>query len=62
MAPGLQILGAPLAIVPVFIAINGATDLFITTMNVTADLTAATLVARFARKRQAADREAPGKA
>jgi len=53
MAPGLQLLGAPLAILPVYIAINGATDLFITAMNVTADLTAATLVARFARKQAA---------
>jgi len=51
-APGLQILGAPLAVIPLYIAVNGFTDLFLTTMNVTADLTVTTLIARFAARRQ----------
>ena len=44
LTPALQLLGAPLAIVPLFIAVNAIADPIATMANVTADLTAATLV------------------
>ncbi|WP_294329080.1 cation:dicarboxylase symporter family transporter [uncultured Sphingomonas sp.] len=49
-APGLQILGAPLAIIPLYIATAAIPDMFITTASVTGQLTATTLVARLVRR------------
>lgn len=49
-APGLQILGAPLAIIPLYIATAAIPDMFITTASVTGQVTATTLVARLVRR------------
>jgi Na+/H+-dicarboxylate symporter len=49
-APGLQVLGAPLAIMPLYIAVIALPDPIITAASVTGDLTAATLVARLLRR------------
>jgi Na+/H+-dicarboxylate symporter len=49
-APGLQVLGAPLAIMPLYIAVIALPDPIITAASVTGDLTAATLVARLMRR------------
>ena len=45
-APGLQVLGAPLAIMPLYIAVIALPDPIITLTTVSADLTATTLIAR----------------
>lgn len=50
-APGLQVLGAPLAIMPLYIAVIALPDPIITASTVTGDLTAATLVARLMRRK-----------
>jgi len=50
-APGLQVLGAPLAIMPLYIAVIALPDPIITAATVTGDLTAATLVARLMRRK-----------
>lgn len=50
VAPGLQILGGPLAIIPLYIATAAIPDMFITTASVTGQLTATTLVARLVRR------------
>jgi Na+/H+-dicarboxylate symporter len=55
-APGLQVLGAPLAIMPLYIAVIALPDPIITAASVTGDLTAATLVARLLRRRRQGDR------
>jgi len=44
--PGLQVLGAPMAIMPLYVAVIALADPVITATNVTGDLTAATLVNR----------------
>lgn len=44
-APGFQFLGAPLGLIPFYIAAIAIPDIFLTTANVTADLTVATLLA-----------------
>ena len=49
-APGLQVLGAPLAIMPLYIAVIALPDPIITAASVTGDLTAATLVARLLKR------------
>ncbi|MDE1917097.1 MAG: cation:dicarboxylase symporter family transporter [Sphingomonadales bacterium] len=49
-APGLQVLGAPLAIMPLYIAVIAIPDPIITAASVTGDLTAATLVARLMKR------------
>ena len=46
VAPALQLLGAPLAIIPLYIAVVAIADPIVTMANVSADLTAATLVRR----------------
>ena len=46
-APGLQAIGAPLELLPLFIAISAIPDIFDTVCNVTADLAATTVVQRF---------------
>lgn len=51
-APGLQVLGAPLAIMPLYIAVIALPDPIITAASVTGDLTAATLVARLLNRRR----------
>lgn len=50
VAPGLQILGGPLAIIPLYIATSAIPDMFITSASVTGQLTATTLVARLVRR------------
>jgi len=45
-APGLQVLGAPLAIMPLYIAVIALPDPIITLTTVSADLTATALIAR----------------
>jgi Na+/H+-dicarboxylate symporter len=47
LAPGFQVLGAPLEMIPLLIAISAIPDVFDTTCNVTADLAVATVIARF---------------
>lgn len=47
LTPGLQVLGAPLAIMPLYIAVVALVDPAITATNVTADLTAVVLVNRW---------------
>lgn len=49
--PGLQLLGAPMAIMPLYIAVIALPDPIITATSVTGDLTAATLVNRLMRRR-----------
>ncbi|WP_333573042.1 dicarboxylate/amino acid:cation symporter [Sphingomonas sp.] len=49
-APGMQILGAPLAMIPLYIAVSAIPDMFITTASVTGQVTATTLVARLVRR------------
>ncbi len=49
-APDMQILGAPLAMIPLYIAVSAIPDMFITTASVTGQLTATTLVARLVRR------------
>lgn len=44
-APGFQFLGAPLGLIPFYIAAIAIPDIFLTTANVTADLTVAALLA-----------------
>lgn len=44
-APGFQFIGAPLGLIPFYIAAIAIPDIFLTTANVTADLTVATLLA-----------------
>jgi Na+/H+-dicarboxylate symporter len=44
-APGFQFLGAPLGLIPFYIAAIAIPDIFLTTANVTADLTVAMLLA-----------------
>jgi Na+/H+-dicarboxylate symporter len=46
VAPSLQVLGAPLAIIPLYIAVIALADPIITMATVSADLTAATVVRR----------------
>jgi Na+/H+-dicarboxylate symporter len=48
--PGLQVLGAPMAIMPLYVAVIALADPIITATNVTGDLTAATLVNRRLRR------------
>ncbi len=45
-APAFQILGAPLGLIPLYIAVFALPDIFITTGNVTGQLTLGTLIAR----------------
>ncbi len=47
MAPAFQAIGAPLAFLPLFIAMGAIPDVFDTVCNVTADLTVAVLMRRF---------------
>jgi Na+/H+-dicarboxylate symporter len=54
MAPGFQILGAPLGLIPFYIAAIALPDIFLTVANVTADLTATSLLARSRRPRRSA--------
>lgn len=51
-APGLQLLGAPMAVMPLYIAVIALPDPIITLTTVSADLTAVTLVARWMERRQ----------
>lgn len=44
-APGFQVLGAPLGLIPFYIAAAAVPDIFLTAGNVTADLTVTTLLA-----------------
>jgi proton glutamate symport protein len=46
-APGFQLLGAPLGLIPLYIAVIAIPDIFLTTANVTADLTVTALVAEW---------------
>jgi Na+/H+-dicarboxylate symporter len=48
-APGFQVLGAPLGLIPFYIATIAVPDIFLTTANVTADLTVTTLLASMMR-------------
>ena len=49
--PGLHVLGAPMAIMPLYVAVIALADPVITATTVTGDLTAVTLVHRLLRKR-----------
>lgn len=51
-APGLQLLGAPMAVMPLYIAVIALPDPIITLTTVSADLTAVTLVARWMERRK----------
>lgn len=51
-APGLQLLGAPMAVMPLYIAVIALPDPIITLTTVSADLTAVTLVARWLERRR----------
>jgi Na+/H+-dicarboxylate symporter len=49
LAPAFQVIGAPLELIPLFLAVYALPDIFDTTANVTGDLTVATVIARLAR-------------
>ncbi|WDF71172.1 dicarboxylate/amino acid:cation symporter [Novosphingobium sp. KACC 22771] len=51
-APGLQLLGAPMAVMPLYIAVIALPDPIITLTTVSADMTAVTLVARWLERRK----------
>lgn len=51
-APGLQLLGAPMAVMPLYIAVIALPDPIITLTTVSADMTAVTLVARWLERRR----------
>ena len=53
-APAFQVLGAPLELLPLLIAIFSIPDVFVTVSNVTADLAATTVAQRFAGRRVSA--------
>jgi proton glutamate symport protein len=46
-APGMQIVGAPIELIPLMIAVIAIPDIFLTMANVTSDLSLVTVVARF---------------
>lgn len=50
--PGLQLLGAPMAVMPLYVAVIALPDPVITLTSVSADLTAATLIARWTGRRR----------
>jgi Na+/H+-dicarboxylate symporter len=54
-APAFQALGAPIELLPLFIAVYALPDIFDTIANVTGDLTVTTVIARLARPAPAED-------
>jgi Na+/H+-dicarboxylate symporter len=57
-APGIQFLGAPMAIMPLYVAVIALPDPIITGASVTGDLTAAVLVNRLLQRGKAHKAEA----
>jgi Na+/H+-dicarboxylate symporter len=53
--PGIQLLGAPMAIMPLYVAVIALPDPVITMTTVTGNLTATTLIDRLLRRRPAGE-------
>jgi Na+/H+-dicarboxylate symporter len=51
-APAFQLMGAPIELLPLFVAVIAIPDIFITTANVTADLAVVAIIGRFAGRRE----------